>query len=61
MNTLKPSQTSFEQTGLGPGQEYEVSLGIIKNNKTGPQTSANVVTSNGPSLLSRSKIHFPIK
>ncbi|KAI7813166.1 putative tenascin-like [Triplophysa rosa] len=44
VNTLKPSQTSFEQTGLGPGQEYEVSLGIIKNNNTGPQTSAYVVT-----------------
>ncbi|XP_051552286.1 tenascin-like isoform X2 [Myxocyprinus asiaticus] len=44
VNTLKPSQTNFEQTGLGPGLEYEVSLGIIKNSTRGPQTSSTVVT-----------------
>ncbi|XP_051981341.1 tenascin-like isoform X2 [Xyrauchen texanus] len=44
VNTLKPSQTNFELTGLGPGQEYEVSLGIVKNNTRGPQTSSTVVT-----------------
>ncbi|XP_051953300.1 tenascin-like [Xyrauchen texanus] len=43
-HTLKPSQTNFEQTGLGPGQEYEVSVGVIKNNTKGPQTISTVVT-----------------
>uniref|UniRef100_A0A8C2ZI70 Tenascin Ca n=1 Tax=Cyclopterus lumpus TaxID=8103 RepID=A0A8C2ZI70_CYCLU len=37
---------SFE--GLGPGQEYEVSVNIIKNNTRGPQTSQKVTTSKSP-------------
>ncbi|XP_031173491.1 tenascin isoform X3 [Sander lucioperca] len=44
MSTLKPSQTQFLQSGLGPGQEYEVSVNIIKNNTKGPQTSKKVTT-----------------
>nr|XP_055054085.1 tenascin isoform X4 [Misgurnus anguillicaudatus] len=44
VNSLNPSENSFEQTGLGPGQKYEVTLGIIKNNTRGPQTNATVHT-----------------
>ncbi|XP_022052937.2 tenascin isoform X2 [Acanthochromis polyacanthus] len=43
-STLPSSQTQFLQTGLGPGQEYEVSINIIKNNTRGPQTSQTVTT-----------------
>lgn len=45
VSTLPPSQTEFTQSGLGPGQEYEVSINIIKNNTRGPQTSETVTTS----------------
>uniref|UniRef100_A0A3Q2ZT11 Tenascin C n=1 Tax=Kryptolebias marmoratus TaxID=37003 RepID=A0A3Q2ZT11_KRYMA len=34
----------YFQSGLGPGQEYEVSINIIKNNTRGPQTSKTVTT-----------------
>ncbi|XP_021332060.1 tenascin isoform X4 [Danio rerio] len=44
VNNLTPSQTTFEQQGLGPGQEYEVTLSVIKNNTRGPETSSTVVT-----------------
>ncbi|XP_052412338.1 tenascin isoform X3 [Carassius gibelio] len=44
VNNLTPSQTSFEQPGLGPGQEYEVTLSVIKNNTRGPGTNSTVVT-----------------
>uniref|UniRef100_A0A3P9Q4C5 Tenascin Ca n=1 Tax=Poecilia reticulata TaxID=8081 RepID=A0A3P9Q4C5_POERE len=44
VSTLQPSQTDFLQSGLGPGQEYEVSISIIKNNTRGPQTSKTVTT-----------------
>ncbi|XP_034753010.1 tenascin isoform X4 [Etheostoma cragini] len=44
MSTLQPSQTQFLQSGLGPGQEYEVSVNIVKNNTKGPQTSKKVTT-----------------
>ncbi|XP_065107270.1 tenascin isoform X2 [Paramisgurnus dabryanus] len=44
VNSLNPSESSFEQTGLGPGQKYEVTLGIIKNNTRGPQINATVHT-----------------
>ncbi|KPP80274.1 tenascin-like [Scleropages formosus] len=37
-------ETSFDQSGLGPGQEYEVKLQVVKNNTRGPATSRNVVT-----------------
>ncbi|XP_044189675.1 tenascin isoform X2 [Thunnus albacares] len=49
VNNLPPSQNQFIQSGLGPGQEYEVSINIIKNNTRGPQTSKTVTTNiDGP-------------
>lgn len=45
LNSLTPPETTFEQSGLGPGQEYEVKLEVIKNNTRGPPASKNVVTS----------------
>uniref|UniRef100_A0A672H810 Tenascin C n=1 Tax=Salarias fasciatus TaxID=181472 RepID=A0A672H810_SALFA len=42
-NTVSPS-TTFEQSGLGPGQEYEVKLSVVKNNMRGPPASTNVFT-----------------
>ncbi|XP_051525385.1 tenascin [Myxocyprinus asiaticus] len=44
LNSLTPPETTFEQSGLGPGQEYEVKLEVIKNNTRGPPASKNVVT-----------------
>ncbi|KAM4720207.1 tenascin-like isoform 2-T2 [Anableps anableps] len=44
VSTLPPSQNEFLQSGLGPGQEYEVSINIVKNNTRGPQTSKTVTT-----------------
>ncbi|XP_058631863.1 tenascin isoform X2 [Onychostoma macrolepis] len=44
VNNVTPTQTNFEQPGLGPGQEYEVTLSVIKNNTRGPGTSSTVVT-----------------
>ncbi|XP_077097902.1 tenascin isoform X3 [Siphateles boraxobius] len=44
VNNLTPSQTNFEQPGLGPGQEYEVTLSVIKNRTRGPEISSTVVT-----------------
>ncbi|XP_068190377.1 tenascin-like isoform X4 [Antennarius striatus] len=44
VNTLPPSQNHFIQSGLGPGQEYEVSIGIIKNNTRGPKVSKTITT-----------------
>ncbi|KAK7895887.1 hypothetical protein WMY93_021212 [Mugilogobius chulae] len=44
MITVPPSQNQFVQSGLGSGQEYEVSINIIKNNTRGPQTSRRVTT-----------------
>lgn len=35
----------FEQSGLGPGQEYEVKLEVVKNNKRGPPASKKLITS----------------
>ncbi|KAM9306361.1 tenascin-like [Pholidichthys leucotaenia] len=49
MTTLPSSQNQFLQSGLGPGQEYEVSLNIIKNKTRGPQISQKVTTkADGP-------------
>lgn len=45
LNSLGRPETTFEQSGLGPGQEYEVKLEVVKNNKRGPPASQNVVTS----------------
>lgn len=45
LNSLGHPETTFEQSGLGPGQEYEVKLEVVKNNKRGPPASKNVITS----------------
>nr|XP_048315204.1 tenascin isoform X2 [Myodes glareolus] len=34
--SLRRPETSYRQTGLAPGQEYEISLHIVKNNTRGP-------------------------
>ncbi|XP_039515416.1 tenascin isoform X2 [Pimephales promelas] len=44
LNSLTPPETTFEQSGLGPGQEYEVKLEVVKNNSRGNPSSKNVVT-----------------
>lgn len=44
MNSLGWPETTFEQSGLGPGQEYEVKLEVVKNKTRGPPASANIVT-----------------
>ncbi|KAM3874145.1 tenascin-like [Diretmus argenteus] len=44
VNTLPSSQNTFNQSGLGPGQEYEVSISIIKNDTKGPKTSKTFTT-----------------
>ncbi|XP_033951181.1 tenascin-like isoform X3 [Pseudochaenichthys georgianus] len=44
VSPLPPDQNQFIQSGLGPGQEYEVSVNIIKNNTRGPQTIEKVMT-----------------
>uniref|UniRef100_A0A3P8W712 Tenascin Ca n=1 Tax=Cynoglossus semilaevis TaxID=244447 RepID=A0A3P8W712_CYNSE len=44
VNVLPSNQNQFLQSGLGPGQEYEVSINIIKNNTKGPQTTKTVTT-----------------
>ncbi|XP_030647349.1 tenascin isoform X2 [Chanos chanos] len=44
LNSLAPPETTFEQSGLGPGQEYEVKLEVVKNNTRGPPASKNIVT-----------------
>uniref|UniRef100_A0A672H8J6 Tenascin C n=1 Tax=Salarias fasciatus TaxID=181472 RepID=A0A672H8J6_SALFA len=45
LNSLGRPETTFEQSGLGPGQEYEVKLSVVKNNMRGPPASTNVFTS----------------
>lgn len=52
LNSLSPPENTFEQSGLGPGQEYEVKLEVLKNNTRGPPASKNVVTSKQLSSLS---------
>ncbi|XP_061585704.1 tenascin-like isoform X2 [Cololabis saira] len=44
LNSLGRPETTFEQSGLGPGQEYEVKLEVVKNDKRGPPASKSVVT-----------------
>uniref|UniRef100_A0A8D3AP62 Tenascin C n=1 Tax=Scophthalmus maximus TaxID=52904 RepID=A0A8D3AP62_SCOMX len=44
LNSLGHPETTFEQSGLGPGQEYEVKLEVVKNNKRGPPASKNLIT-----------------
>ncbi|XP_061622366.1 tenascin isoform X3 [Phyllopteryx taeniolatus] len=44
LSSLGRPDTTFEQSGLGPGQEYEVKLEVVKNKKRGPPASKNVIT-----------------
>ncbi|XP_048098704.1 tenascin isoform X3 [Alosa alosa] len=44
LNELSPPETTFEQSGLGPGQEYEVKLQVVKNNTRGPPATKNFFT-----------------
>nr|XP_057925968.1 tenascin isoform X3 [Doryrhamphus excisus] len=44
LNSLGRPDTTFEQSGLGPGQEYEVKLEVVKNKTRGPPASKSVVT-----------------
>lgn len=59
LNALSPPETTFEQSGLGPGQEYEVKLEVLKNNTRGPPASKNVVTSKHLASLSFIQLWFP--
>ncbi|KAM8802871.1 tenascin isoform 1-T1 [Rhynchonycteris naso] len=34
--SLRRPETTYRQTGLAPGQEYEISLHVVKNNTRGP-------------------------
>ncbi|XP_048414881.1 tenascin isoform X3 [Stegostoma tigrinum] len=43
-NSLKQPQVSFVQTGLAPGQDYEVSLHVVKNNTRGPPIKQRLTT-----------------
>lgn len=45
VSTVPSSQKRFLQSGLGPGQEYEVSISVVKNNATGPPAIQRVTTS----------------
>ncbi|XP_072421602.1 tenascin isoform X3 [Chiloscyllium punctatum] len=42
--SLKQPQVSFVQTGLAPGEEYEVSLHVVKNNTRGPAAKQRLTT-----------------
>ncbi|XP_077398817.1 tenascin-like isoform X3 [Vanacampus margaritifer] len=44
VSTVPSSQNRFVQSGLGPGQEYEVSVSVIKNNTRGPPAIQRVTT-----------------
>ncbi|XP_053726373.1 tenascin isoform X3 [Synchiropus splendidus] len=44
LNSLGRPETTFEQSGLGPGQEYEVKLEVVKNKTRGPPASKNIFT-----------------
>ncbi|KAG2455437.1 TENA protein, partial [Polypterus senegalus] len=42
--SLTRPETSYIQPGLGPGQEYEVTLHVVKNSSRGPGATKNVIT-----------------
>ncbi|XP_038868789.1 tenascin-like isoform X2 [Salvelinus namaycush] len=44
LNSLGSPDTRFEQSGLGPGQEYEVKLEVVKNNTSGPAARKSIFT-----------------
>lgn len=43
--TVPSSQNQFVQSGLGPGQEYEIAINMVRNNTRGPQTTKTITTS----------------
>ncbi|KAJ8339423.1 hypothetical protein SKAU_G00362090 [Synaphobranchus kaupii] len=52
LNTLDSTETSYVQTGLGPGLEYEVKLEVVKNKSRGPPASEIITTKlDSPSQL----------
>ncbi|XP_064163747.1 tenascin-like isoform X3 [Anguilla rostrata] len=52
LNALGSTETSYEQTGLGPGLEYEVKLEAVKNKTPGPPAFETVTTKlDSPSQL----------
>ncbi|XP_078406452.1 tenascin isoform X3 [Cetorhinus maximus] len=56
-NSLKKPDVSFVQTGLAPGQEYEVSLRAVKNNTHGPQIKKILTTKiDAPSQVEVNKV-----
>ncbi|XP_061657777.1 tenascin-like isoform X2 [Syngnathoides biaculeatus] len=44
VSTVPSSQNRFVQSGLGPGQDYEVSISVVKNNSRGPPAIQQVTT-----------------
>ncbi|XP_022434627.1 tenascin isoform X4 [Delphinapterus leucas] len=42
--SLRRPETTYRQTGLAPGQEYEISLHIVKNNTRGPSLKTVTTT-----------------
>ncbi|XP_075691657.1 tenascin isoform X1 [Rhinoderma darwinii] len=42
--SLESSVTSFEQQGLAPGETYEVSIHVVKNNSLGPALTKTTTT-----------------
>lgn len=44
-STIPSSQSHFVQSGLGPGQEYEIAINMVRNNTRGPQTTKTITTS----------------
>ncbi|XP_051892780.1 tenascin-like isoform X7 [Pristis pectinata] len=57
LNSLKRSEVSFVQTGLAPGEEYEVSLHVMKNNTRGPPAKQKLTTMiDAPSQVEVNKV-----
>ncbi|XP_055515945.1 tenascin isoform X7 [Leucoraja erinacea] len=57
LNSLKQPQLSFVQTGLAPGEEYEVNLHIVKNGTRGPAAKQKLTTMiDAPSQVDVNKV-----
>ncbi|XP_062930010.1 tenascin isoform X4 [Mobula hypostoma] len=57
LNSLERSEVSFVQTGLAPGEEYEVSLHVVKNNTRGPAAKRKLTTMiDAPSQVEVNKV-----
>ncbi|XP_041050032.1 tenascin isoform X3 [Carcharodon carcharias] len=55
--SLKQPEVSFVQTGLAPGQEYEVSLRVVKNKTHGPEIKKILTTKiDAPSQVEVNKV-----